>query len=154
MHDLGKAIDHEIEGPHVQLGVQAAKRYKERAEVINCIESHHGDVEPTCIEAVLVQAADAISAARPGARREALESYIQRLENLEAIANSFESVESSFAIQAGRELRIMVKPEKISEDEMILLARDVASRIESELEYPGQIKVNVVREIRAIDYAK
>ncbi|MEJ8751208.1 ribonuclease Y [Lagierella sp. ICN-221743] len=154
MHDIGKAIDHEIEGSHVQLGVQAAKRYKERAEVINCIESHHGDVEPTCIEAILVQAADAISAARPGARREALESYIQRLENLETIANSFESVESSFAIQAGRELRIMVKPEKISEDEMILLARDVASRIESELEYPGQIKVNVVREIRAIDYAK
>ncbi|WP_300410534.1 ribonuclease Y [Lagierella sp.] len=154
LHDIGKAIDHEIEGPHVQLGVQAAKRFKEKPEVINCIESHHGDVEPNCIESVLVQAADAISAARPGARREAIESYIQRLENLESIANSFNGVENSFAIQAGRELRIMVKPDEISEDEMILLARDISSRIENELEYPGQIKVNVVREIRAIEYAK
>lgn len=154
LHDIGKAIDHEIEGPHVQLGVQAAKRFKEKPEVLNCIESHHGDVEPNCIEAVLVQAADAISATRPGARREAIESYIQRLENLESIANSFDGVESSFAIQAGRELRIMVKPEEVSEDKMILLAREISSRIENELEYPGQIKVNVVREIRAIEYAK
>ena len=154
LHDLGKALDHEIEGAHVDLGVQAAKRFKEKPEVINCIESHHGDVEPTSIEAVLVQAADAISAARPGARREAIENYIQRLETLEEISTSFEGVEKSFAIQAGRELRIMVKPEQISEDDMTILARDIALKIEEELEYPGQIKVNVIRENRVTDYAK
>ncbi|QQK07615.1 ribonuclease Y [Miniphocaeibacter halophilus] len=154
LHDIGKAIDHEIEGPHVELGVQAAKRFKEKPEVINCIESHHGDVEPTTIEAVLVQAADAISAARPGARREAIENYIQRLESLEEISSSFKGVDKSYAIQAGRELRIMVKPEEISEDEMIILARDISARIEDELEYPGQIKVNVIRESRVTDYAK
>lgn len=154
LHDLGKALDHEIEGAHVELGVQAAKRYKEKPEVINCIESHHGDVEPTSVEAVLVQAADAISAARPGARREAIENYIQRLESLEEISNSFEGVEKSFAIQAGRELRIMVKPEQVSEDQMTILARDIALEIENQLEYPGQIKVNIIRENRVTDYAK
>lgn len=154
LHDLGKALDHEMEGPHVALGVQAAKRYKEKPEVINCIEAHHGDVEPTSVEAVLVQAADAISAARPGARRESMENYIQRLENLEAIANSFEGIESSYAIQAGRELRIMVKPDQVDEDRMLVLANEVATKIENELEYPGQIKVNIIRENRASQYAK
>ncbi len=154
LHDLGKAIDHEMEGPHVDLGVMMAKKYKETKEVIHCIESHHGDVETGSIEALIVQAADAISAARPGARRESLENYIRRLENLEEIANSFEGIEKSFAIQAGRELRIMVKPEDISEDQMIITARDIAKRIEEELEYPGNIKVNVIRETRVTDYAK
>lgn len=154
LHDLGKAIDHEIEGPHVELGVNAAKRFKEPKDVINCIEAHHGDVEPTCIESILVQSADAISAARPGARRESMENYIQRLENLEQIANSFDGIESSYAIQAGREIRIMVKPEVIDESSMVILAKDVAHKIESELEYPGQIKVNVIRENRVSDYAK
>lgn len=154
LHDLGKAIDHEMEGPHVELGVMMAKKYKESKEVIHCIEAHHGDVETETIEALIVQAADAISAARPGARRESLENYIRRLQNLEEIANSFEGIEKSFAIQAGRELRIMVKPEDVSEDQMVLTARDIAKRIEEELEYPGNIKVNVIRETRAIDYAK
>lgn len=154
LHDIGKALDHELEGPHVELGVQAAKRFKEKKEVLNCIEAHHGDVEPVYIEAILVQASDAISAARPGARRESIENYIQRLENLEEIANSFDGIEKSFAMQAGRELRIMVKPEDIDEDEMIVLAKDIAERVEDELEYPGEIKINVIRESRAIDYAK
>lgn len=154
LHDLGKAIDHEIEGPHVELGVNVAKKYKEPKEVINCIESHHGDTEPEYIEAVLVQAADAISAARPGARRESMENYIQRLENLEEIANSFNGIENSYAIQAGRELRVAVKPEDVDDNSMIILAKEIAHKIEDELEYPGQIKVNVIRESRASDYAK
>lgn len=154
LHDLGKAIDHEMEGPHVDLGVMMARKYKESKEVIHCIEAHHGDISPTTVEAVIVQASDAISAARPGARRESLENYVKRLENLEAIANSFEGIDKSFAIQAGRELRIMVKPDNISEDQMIITARDIARRIEGELEYPGQIKINVIRETRATDYAK
>lgn len=154
LHDLGKAIDHEMEGPHVELGVMMAKKYKESKEVIHCVEAHHGDVETGSIEALIVQAADAISAARPGARRESLENYIRRLQNLEEIANSFEGIEKSFAIQAGRELRIMVKPEDVSEDQMVITAREIAKRIEEELEYPGNIKVNVIRETRAIDYAK
>lgn len=154
LHDIGKAIDHEVVGTHVEIGVDAAKRYGENKYVINCIESHHGDVEPNCIEAVLVQSADTISAARPGARRESLENYIKRLENLEKIANSFEGIEKSFAVQAGREIRIMVKPEKISDDEMVVIAREIANRIENELEYPGQIKINVIRESNAIEYAK
>ena len=154
LHDIGKAIDHEIEGPHVELGVNATKRYKEKPEVINCIEAHHGDVAPNSVEAVLVQAADAISAARPGARRESLENYIKRLENLEEIANNFDGVDTSFAMQAGRELRIMVQPDNINENESLVLARNIANEIEKELEYPGQIKVNVIRETRAIEYAK
>lgn len=154
LHDLGKAVDHEIEGPHVDIGVDIARRYKETKEVLHAMEAHHGDVEPETVEAVLIQAADAISAARPGARRETLENYIKRLEKLEEIANSFEGVERSFAIQAGREIRIMVKPEDISEAQIIHTARDIVKKIESELDYPGQIKVNVIRETRAIEYAK
>lgn len=154
LHDLGKAIDHEVEGPHVELGVNLAKKYKERKEVLHGIEAHHGDVDATSVEALLVQAADAISAARPGARRETLENYIHRLENLEAIANRFDGIEKSFAIQAGREIRIMVKPERISEDQMVITAREIAKAIEAELQYPGQIKVNVIRETRTTDYAK
>ncbi len=154
LHDIGKAIDHEVEGPHVEIGVNFAKKYKESKEVLHGIEAHHGDVEPTTIEAVLVQAADAISAARPGARRETLESYIKRLEKLESIANSFDGIDRSYAIQAGREIRIILKPEKISEDQMTITARNIANKIESELEYPGQIKVNVIRETRATEYAK
>ncbi|WP_429080714.1 ribonuclease Y [Brassicibacter mesophilus] len=154
LHDLGKAVDHEIEGPHVTIGVDLARRYRESKEVIHAMEAHHGDVEPETIEAVLVQAADAISAARPGARRETLEAYIKRLEKLEEIANSFEGIEKSFAIQAGREIRIMVKPETITDDQIIHTAREIVKRIENELEYPGQIKVNVIRETRAIEYAK
>ncbi|CCQ93077.1 Ribonuclease Y [[Clostridium] ultunense Esp] len=154
LHDIGKAVDHEVEGPHVDIGVDLARRYKESREVLHCIAAHHGDVEPNTVEAVLVQAADAISAARPGARRETLEAYIKRLEKLEEIANSFDGIEKSYAIQAGRELRIMVKPEDVGDDEIILTAREIVKRIEAELDYPGQIKVNVIRETRAIEYAK
>ncbi|MBN2285300.1 MAG: ribonuclease Y [Tissierellales bacterium] len=154
LHDIGKAVDHEIEGPHVTIGADIARKYKESNEVVHAIEAHHNDVEPQTIEAILVQAADAISAARPGARRETLESYIKRLEKLEEIANSFEGVEKSFAIQAGREIRIMVKPEDINDSSIIMVAKSIVKRIEDELEYPGQIKVNVIRETRAIEYAK
>lgn len=154
LHDIGKAVDHEIEGSHVMIGADLAKKYKENSQIINAIMAHHGDVEATSTVAVLVQAADAISAARPGARRETLESYIKRLEKLEEIANSFDGVERSFAIQAGREVRIMVKPEDVSDAEMVLIAREIVKKIEAEMEYPGQIKVNVIREIRTIEYAK
>ncbi len=154
LHDLGKALDHDMEGTHVELGVEVLKKYKENESVINAVEAHHGDVEPLTLEAVLVQAADAISASRPGARRETLESYIKRLEKLEEIADSFEGVEKSFAIQAGREVRLIVKPEKVSDSDMVIMARDVAKKVENEMEYPGQIKVNVIRESRVIDYAK
>ena len=154
LHDIGKSIDHEVEGSHVQIGADLAKKYRENAQVIHCIMAHHGDVEPNSIEAVLVQAADAISAARPGARRETLETYIKRLEKLEEIANSFDGVDSSYAIQAGREIRIIVKPEKISDADTVIVARNIAKRIENELEYPGQIKVNVIRETRTTEYAK
>ncbi|MBQ9314182.1 MAG: ribonuclease Y [Clostridia bacterium] len=154
LHDIGKSIDHEMEGTHVEIGVDILKKYKENDTVINAVHAHHGDVEPQTMEAVLVQAADAISASRPGARRETLEAYIKRLEKLEEIADSFEGVDKSFAIQAGREVRIIVKPENIDDDKMVLMARDVAKRIEDEMDYPGQIKVNVVRETRAIEYAK
>jgi ribonuclease Y len=154
LHDIGKAVDHEIEGPHVTIGADMAKRYRESKEVINAIAAHHNDIEPDTIEAVLVQAADAISAARPGARRETLESYIKRLEKLEEIANSFEGVDKCYAIQAGREVRIMVKPEKVNDSGMVMVSRDIVKRIESELEYPGQIKVNVIRETRSVSYAK
>jgi ribonuclease Y len=154
LHDIGKAIDHEYEGTHVQLGVEFAKKYKENEQVIHAIQAHHGDVEPKTVVAFIVQAADAISAARPGARRENIENYIKRLEKLEEIATSFDGVDTSFAIQAGREVRILVKPEQVSDDKMVILAHDIAQKIESELEYPGQIKVNVVRESRATDFAK
>ena len=154
LHDLGKSVDHEMEGSHVQLGVELARKYKENPIVVNAIEAHHGDVEPQSIVACLVQAADAISAARPGARRENVENYIRRLEKLEELTGSYPGVEKAYAIQAGREVRIMVKPEEVSEDSMILLAHDLARKIESELEYPGQIKINVIRETKAVDYAK
>ena len=154
LHDLGKAVDHEMEGSHVQLGVELARKYKESPAVIHAIEAHHGDVEPQTVIACLGQAADAISAARPGARRENVENYIRRLEKLEELTGSYPGVEKAYAIQAGREVRIMVKPEDVSEDGMILLARDVAKKIEAELEYPGQIKVNVIRETKAVEYAK
>ena len=154
LHDLGKALDHDMEGTHVELGVEVLKKYKENDTIINVVEAHHGDVEPLTLEAILVQAADAISASRPGARRETLETYIKRLEKLEEIANSFEGVEKSFAIQAGREVRLIVKPEKVSDADMVIMARDVAKKVENEMEYPGQIKVNVIRESRVIDYAK
>ena len=154
LHDIGKALNHEIEGSHVEIGVDVCKKYKENPEVIHAIEAHHGDVEPRTVIACIVQAADAISAARPGARRENLENYIKRLEKLEEIANSFEGVERSFAIQAGREIRIMVKPEVIKDDGMVLVARQIVQRIENELDYPGQVKVNLIRESRAVDYAK
>ena len=154
LHDIGKALDHEQEGSHIQLGIDVAKKCKESEAVIHAIHAHHGDVEAKTVIACLVQAADAISAARPGARRENIENYIKRLEKLEEIANSFNGVESSYAIQAGREVRIMVKPEVVSDDKMVIMARDIAKRYENELEYPGQIKVNIIRENRAIDYAK
>ena len=154
LHDIGKSVDHEMEGTHVRLGAELCKKYKESAVVINAVEAHHGDVEPQSLIACLVQAADTISAARPGARRETLETYTNRLKQLEDITNSFKGVEKSYAVQAGREVRIMVVPEQISDDDMVLLARDVAKRIENELEYPGQIKVNVIRESRVTDYAK
>ena len=154
LHDIGKAMTHEVDGSHVAIGVDIARKYKESKEIIHAIEAHHGDVEPKTYVAVIVQAADAISAARPGARRENLENYIKRLQKLEEIANSFEGIEKSFAIQAGREIRIMVKPEEISDDKMIFVAKDIAKKIESELEYPGQIKINMIRETRAFDYAK
>ena len=154
LHDIGKSVDHDMEGTHVQLGADLCRKYKESAVVLNAVESHHGDVEPTSLISCIVQAADTISAARPGARRETLETYTNRLKQLEDITNSFKGVDKSFAIQAGREVRIMVVPEQISDDDMILLARDVSKRIEDELEYPGQIKVNVIRESRVTDYAK
>ena len=154
LHDIGKALDHDMEGTHVEIGVEILKKYKENPIIINAVEAHHGDVEPQSLEAVLVQAADAISASRPGARRETLEAYIKRLQNLEEIADSFEGVEKSFAIQAGREIRVLVKPDKISDDEMTILARDVSKKVENEMEYPGQIKVNVIRETRVVDYAR
>jgi ribonuclease Y len=154
LHDIGKAVDHEIEGSHTQIGADIAKKYRESNNVVHCIMAHHNDIEPNSIEAVLVQAADAISAARPGARRETLENYIKRLEKLEEIANSFNGVERSFAIQAGREVRIIVKPEIVADNETAFIAREICKKIEAELEYPGQIKVNVIRETRATDFAK
>ena len=154
LHDIGKSVDHEMEGTHVEIGMDLLRRYKESKDVIHAMSTHHGDYEPQTIEAVLVTAADAISAARPGARRETLEAYIKRLEKLEEIANSYEGVDKSFAIQAGREIRIMVKPENVSDEDIHLLARDMTKRIEDELEYPGQIKVSIIRETRAIEYAK
>ena len=154
LHDIGKAVDHEMEGTHIQLGVDLCRKYKESAVIINAVEAHHGDVEPETLIACIVQAADAISAARPGARRETLETYTNRLKQLEDITNSYEGVEKSFAIQAGREVRVMVIPEKVSDADMVIMARNISKQIESELEYPGQIKVNIVRESRAIDYAK
>ena len=154
LHDIGKALDHEIEGSHVQIGVDICKKYRENPQVIHAIEAHHGDVEPKTTLAFIIMAADAISAARPGARRENMESYIKRLETLEALCNAFEGVESSYAVQAGREVRILVQPDKVSDDQVILLARNVAKKIENELDYPGQIKVSVIRESRATEYAK
>ena len=154
LHDIGKAVDHEMEGTHIQLGVDLCRKYKESAVVINAVEAHHGDVEPENLIACIVQAADAISAARPGARRETLETYTNRLKQLEDITNSFEGVDKSFAIQAGREIRVMVIPEKVTDADMVLMARDISKQIEAELEYPGQIKVNVIRESRVTDYAK
>ena len=154
LHDIGKSIDHEVEGSHIQIGVDLCRKYKESPLVINAVEAHHGDVEPESLIACLVQAADAISAARPGARRETLETYTNRLKQLEDITNSFKGVDKSYAIQAGREVRIMVLPDHVNDSDMVLLARDISKQIEAELEYPGQIKVNVIRESRVVDYAK
>ena len=154
LHDIGKSVDHEMEGSHIKLGVELCRKYKESNLVINAVEAHHGDVEPTSLIACIVQAADTISAARPGARRETLETYTNRLKELEDITNTFKGVEKSFAIQAGREIRVMVIPEQVSDADMVLLARDIAKQVEAELEYPGQVKVNVIRESRAIEYAK
>ena len=154
LHDIGKATDHEMEGPHVAIGASLARKYRESPVIVNAVGAHHGDEEAQSIEAVLVQAADAVSAARPGARRETLEAYIKRLENLEQIADSFDGVEKAYAIQAGREIRIMVKPDKIDDLAAVKLARDIVTKIEQELEYPGQIKVTVIRETRSIDYAR
>ena len=154
LHDIGKALDHEIEGSHVDIGVDVARRYKEGEAVVHAIHAHHGDVEAKTVIACIVQAADAISAARPGARRENLENYIKRLEKLEEVASSFDGVSSCYAIQAGREIRIMVKPEVVNDERMVLLAREICKKIEDDLDYPGQIKVNIIRESRAIEYAK
>ncbi|MDE6685863.1 MAG: HDIG domain-containing protein, partial [Lachnospiraceae bacterium] len=154
LHDIGKAVDHDMEGSHIQLGVELCRKYKESATVINAVESHHGDVEPQTLIACLVQAADTISAARPGARRETLETYTTRLNQLEEITNTFKGVDKSFAIQAGREVRVMVVPEQINDADMVILARDISKKIEEEMEYPGQIKVSVIRESRVVDYAK
>ena len=154
LHDIGKSIDHEVEGSHVKLGADLCRKYKESAIVVNSVESHHGDVEPESLIACIVQAADTISAARPGARRETLETYTNRLKQLEEITDSFKGVDKSFAIQAGREVRIMVIPEQVSDDDMVLMARDIAKKIEESMEYPGQIRVNVIRESRVTDYAK
>lgn len=154
LHDIGKALDHEHEGSHIELGVEVARKYRENDAVIHAIQAHHGDVEAKTVVACIVQAADAISAARPGARRENLENYIKRLQKLEEVASSFNGVERCFAIQAGREIRIMIKPEVVKDEGMIPLAREICKKIESDLEYPGQIKVNIIRESRAIDYAK
>ena len=154
LHDIGKSVDHEVEGSHIQIGVDLCRKYKESPMIINAVEAHHGDVEPESLIACLVQAADAISAARPGARRETLETYSNRLKQLEDIANGFKGVDKSFAIQAGREIRIMVVPDQIGDADMVLLARDISKQIENDLEYPGQIKVNVIRESRVTDYAR
>ena len=154
LHDIGKSIDHEVEGSHVSIGVDILRKYKENEEVIHAVEAHHNDVEPHSVVACIVQAADAISASRPGARRENIENYVKRLEKLEEISRSFPGIASSYAIQAGREIRIMVKPEEVTEDQMVLLARDIAKKIEAEMTYPGQIKVHVLRETKAVDYAK
>ena len=154
LHDIGKALDHEVEGTHVDIGIDVLKKYKESDAVINGMAAHHGDYEAKSMEAVLIAAADALSAARPGARRETLESYIKRLQKLEEIADSFKGVEKSFAIQAGREVRIMISPEQVNDEKMIIVAREIAKRIESEMDYPGQIKVHLIRESRAIEYAK
>ena len=154
LHDIGKAIDHEVEGPHALIGTELAKRLGESKEVLHCIEAHHGDVDAQTVEAVLVQAADAISASRPGARRETIESYIKRLEKLEEVASNHKGVERVYAMQAGREIRVMVKPDQVNDTDSVVLARDIAKQIEEEMDYPGQIKVMVIRESRAIDYAK
>ncbi len=154
LHDIGKAVDHELEGTHIQLGVEIAKKYRENGDVIHAIAAHHNDIEPTTIDAVIVQAADAISSARPGARRESLENYVKRIEKLEEIAKSFDGVDQTFAVQAGREIRVMVKPERVNDANTVFLAKEIAEKLENELEYPGQIKVNVIREVRSVEYAK